>query len=187
MKNPFAREDGADELASEDTIELPREVAMLTTAMVREVSDVQARLDALHDKFDARLRDDHAREQLFNQLYDDMQARRREQLDDHLLPLVRSVLLVIDRVDARDAGSPGVEEQFATLRDELLDGLHTVGVEPIELAPDLRDSRLQRVVETVPSCDGAWVERKPGYVMGTRVIRPQQIAVPADVDAGAPE
>lgn len=177
----FTRENGQEDEASDETVEVPREAVNLTTVLVREVDLVQKRLDELHTKFDASLREDDAQQQLFNQLYDDMQARRREQLDDHLLPLVRSILLVIDRIDARVDGTEDAGAELGTLREELLDALYAVGVEPIELAPGERDHRLQRVVETLGASDQPWVERKPGYLLGTRVIRPQQIGVREDV------
>lgn len=181
MKKIFTRDEHHEDEAAEETVAVPAEVVHLTTVLVREVDLVQNRLDELHTKFDARLREDEGQHQLFNQLYDDMQARRREQLDDHLLPLVRSILLVIDRIDGRQAGAADGGEDLVTLREELLDALYAVGVEPIEVPPGTRDNRLQRVVETVTTGEQAWVERKPGYVLGTRVIRPQQIAVREDV------
>lgn len=119
---------------------------------------------------------------LFNRLYDDLEAQKRERLNEGRLPLYRALLLVFDRLESLRISHPEFASEFSSVEHELLDALAIDGVIEIEQDPRSIDRRRQSVVGVVPSLPEPWVWRnvRTGYEIGPRVIRPQQIEVIQD-------
>jgi molecular chaperone GrpE len=143
-------------------------------------TDVRDRLTALEDLFRRRLLDDRDKRRAFDVLYERLESAERARAGDHVLPLVRPLLLLLDRLDGHDS-----DDGFASsIRDELLEILRQNGVEEIEVAADF-DPKLCEIVQVrdadALSGDGVEVRRR-GFRLGARVIRPSQIIISRDVD-----
>lgn len=139
--------------------------------------EVVRRLDELQDLFTRRLLDDRQKRSTIDALREELDHARQGLAAQYLLPLVREVALVVDRID----GYTGSDPEFASsVGDELLELLARHGVDEISTAGAFDPARHEAVDTTVrPELpDGAVVEvRRRGYAHATGVLRPAQVVV----------
>ncbi|MBO0826447.1 MAG: nucleotide exchange factor GrpE [Streptosporangiales bacterium] len=144
--------------------------------------EVVRRLDELTDLFTRRLLDDRAKRETIDALRDELDHSRSGLAAEYLLPLVRSLALVVDRLDRYD----GPDADFVTsVRAELLDLLATHGVDEIPAAGGFDASRHEAVGTRADdaAAPGEVLElRRRGYVHGATVLRPAQVVVNAAED-----
>lgn len=139
--------------------------------------EVARRLDELTDLFTRRLLDDRAKRETIDALREELEHSRAGLAAEYLLPLVRGLALVVDRLDRYDGPDGGF---VTSVRDELLDLLATHGVDEIPATGGFDASRHEAVGtrtddDTPP---GEVLElRRRGYLHGTTVLRPAQVVV----------
>lgn len=141
---------------------------------------VLVKLSQLEDLFRRRLLVDRDKRRAFDVLYERLESAERARAGDHVLPLVRPLLLLLDRLDDHDS-----DDEFASsIRDELLEILRQNGVEEIEVTGDFDPTQCEivEVRDADALGDDAVEVRRRGFRLGARVIRPSQIIVCRDVD-----
>jgi molecular chaperone GrpE len=142
---------------------------------------IAQRLDELTDLFRRRLLDDSEKQQAFDALYRELTQTRALADGQYLVPLIRRLLNVIDRLTAGSAdGGPG--ELAQSVAEELADILAMYGVEEIKLEPGLFDPKTQEVATVLEAAgaaeDGTIASvRRSGWRQGTRVLRPTLVDV----------
>jgi molecular chaperone GrpE len=134
------------------------------------------RLDELTDLFRRRLIDDREKQRAFDALYRELAQARALADGQHLVPLIRRLINVIDRLTA-DSG-----ELAESVAEELTDILAMYEVEEIKPGAELFDPRTQEVAAVVDTADAdengtvASVHRS-GWRLGTRILRPMLVDV----------
>jgi len=150
--------DGAAVSAQDATLETARSVAELTDLVRR------------------RLTDDTAKQRMFDALYEELTKARALADAQHLMPLVRRLMNVIDRLD----GSPS--ELAGSVAEELTDILAMYEVTEITPESAVFDPRIQEVAAIVIAAgpmDNGTVGRvqRRGWRLGARVLRPMLVDV----------
>lgn len=148
------------------------------------VAALSTRLDELTDLFRRRLLDDKEKKRAFDALYDRLERAERELEAEAILPLVRDLLLLVDRLDAHDDGDPFV----VSIAAELLESLRRSGVEPIAML-DRFDPGRHEVVEVIHDAeDGAVVRQvRRGWMIGDRLLRPAHVVVGGGFSSAHPD
>lgn len=141
--------------------------------------DLAEEVSELRRLFQRRLLDDRPK----NQLIDDVRRHlaEREALDrgEAFAGLFQELLLAVDRLRA---GAPG-DALNASVVAEFLEILARRGVSaiPASGAPDPDAHEIVGAVKGSDSEPGTIIEvRRPGYVLGGRLLRPAQVVVAAD-------
>jgi molecular chaperone GrpE len=134
------------------------------------------RLDELTDLFRRRLIDDKEKQRAFDALYRELAQSRALADGQYLVPLVRRLINVIDRLTA-DSG-----ELAGSVAEELTDILAMYEVEQIKPGSDLFDPKNQEVATVVDAADAGEdgtvaSVRRSGWRLGTRVLRPTLVDV----------
>lgn len=134
------------------------------------------RLDELTNLFRQRLIDDREKQRAFDALYRELAQARALADGQYLMPLIRRLINVIDRVAA------GSGELARSVAEELTEILSMYEVEEIKPRSDHFDPRLQEVATVVEAADadedGTVVSvRRRGWRLGTRVLRPVLVDV----------
>jgi molecular chaperone GrpE len=155
----------------------------------------------LRDLFQRRLLEDRQRERLYDQLYQQLELARVDLESQFVAPLLREVLLTVDRLEGDQAGAeatgdPG--ELLRSVRDELSETLRRWGVRRLD-APQgtvfdatLHEAVAMAAVESVEDDRVVIEQRRAGYLIGSRLLRPAQVTVgsfaatPTGDDAVAP-
>jgi molecular chaperone GrpE len=147
-----------------------------------ESSEVHERLDQLVDLFRRRLLDDREKARQFDALYEELRAARALVAGEVLIPLVRQILLVLDRLD--NEGSDFAQ----SVADELVEALRLHGFDPIDVSNEAFDPARQEVAgyQTVANADDhgtvvAVVRR--GLRRGDIVVRPVHVMLGSVADA----
>jgi molecular chaperone GrpE len=145
------------------------------------IAALAVRLDELTDLFRRRLLDDKDKKRAFDSLYERLERAERAAEGELVLPLLRQLLLVVDRLD----GYQGDEPLVSSVHEELLEILRRSGVEPLADAERV-DPACHEVVEVTPHADeGAIVGQvRRGWAMGGRLLRPAQVVVGCPSVAG---
>jgi molecular chaperone GrpE len=141
-------------------------------------AEILEELSGLRDLFRRRLLEDAAKNRLVDELHEQL-AQARGGLGEQLLsPVFRALLLLVDRI--RSLVPPSGDARLESVVDELLEILWRHGVRPV---PEVTvfDPRLHEAVRTEPSNgrpDGTVLATlRPGYLLGTRLLRPSQVVV----------
>jgi molecular chaperone GrpE (heat shock protein) len=137
---------------------------------------VARRLDELTDLFRRRLLDDREKQRAFDALYRELAQARALAEGQHLVPLIRRLINVIDRLST----DPG--ELATSVAEELADILAMYEVEEIKPGSGAFDPRTQEVATVVDAVeageDGTVASvRRSGWRLGTRVLRPTLVDV----------
>ncbi|MGD0556273.1 MAG: nucleotide exchange factor GrpE [Streptosporangiaceae bacterium] len=137
---------------------------------------VAQRLDELTDLFRRRLLDDREKQRAFDALYRELAQARALAEGQHLVPLIRRLINVIDRLST----DPG--ELATSVAEELADILAMYEVEEIKPGSGAFDPRTQEVATVVDAVeageDGTVASvRRSGWRLGTRVLRPTLVDV----------
>lgn len=145
------------------------------------VAALAARLDDLTDLFTRRLLDDKDKKRAFDSLYERLERAERAVEGELVLPILRQLLLVVDRLD----GYEGDEPLVGSVQEELLEVLRRSGVEPLAEA-DRFDPARHEIVEVAPHADDGTVVRqvRRGWAMGGRLLRPARVVVGGSAVAG---
>lgn len=137
----------------------------------------------LRDLFHRRLLEDRQRQQLYDELYRQLEFARKGLADEYVAPMVRELLLVLDRIDAL-AAHVGTEagELLGTVRVELLEVLTRRGVRTVPAVGEPFDPAVHEAVERVPVTDAAadgvvQTEHRSGYLFDDRLLRPARVSV----------
>lgn len=143
----------------------------------------------LRDLFHRRLLEDRQRQQLYDELYRQLEFAQKGLVDQFIAPMARELVLVLDRLDGLAGHADDqAKETLTTVQVELLEVLARRGVRPVAAVGERFDPAKHEAVErervTDPSQDGVVLaQRRPGYVIEDRVLRPAQVRVGV-LDAG---
>jgi molecular chaperone GrpE len=167
-RDSAARENTARENSAREST--ARESA-LDKALLTGQQDLVRKLDELNDLFRRRLVEDREKQKAFDALYRELNQSRAIADGQYLVPLIRRLINVVDRL--RD--SPG---DFApSIADELTEILATYEVE--EVRPTLpgfdpSTQEVASVVEAATADDDGTVAgvRRSGWRLGARLLRP---------------
>jgi molecular chaperone GrpE (heat shock protein) len=145
------------------------------TALVNSQETAQ-RLDELTSLFRQRLADDREKQRAFDALYRELAQARALADGEYLMPLIRRLITVIDRVAA------GQGDLAKSVAEELTDILSMYEVEQITSGSDHFDPRLQEVATVVEAADAdedgtVASVRRCGWRLGARVLRPVLVDV----------
>lgn len=142
---------------------------------------IAQRLDELTDLFRRRLVADREKQRAFDALYGQLEQARALADGQHLVPLLRRLINVIDRLDA-DQG-----ELAQSVAEELVDILAQYEVErlasPTGPEAEAFDPRTQEVATVLDTADSeqdgtvAQVRRAGWRLGGARVLRPTLVDV----------
>lgn len=138
----------------------------------------------LRDLFQRRLLEDRAKQRLYDELYSQLELAKSDLAAQFVTPLAREVLLVVDRVDAgaRSATDSAVGESLRSICHELLEIFRRRGLRAVEAVGTAFDPRVHEAVESVPvdaAEDHGRVldQRRTGYLLDSRLVRPAQVVV----------
>lgn len=147
-----------------------------------EEDAVIRRLDELTDLFTRRLLDDRVKREAIDTLRDELDRSRAGLAAEYLLPFVRGLALVVDRLDRYDGPDTGF---VMSVRAELLDLLATHGVDEVPATgafdPARHEAVGSRAEPDAPAGEVLELRRR-GYVRGTTVLRPARVVVNAAED-----
>lgn len=155
----------------------------MTEPSTDPVSALAAEVGELRDLFHRRLLEDRQRQQLYDELYRQLEFARKGLVGDYVAPIVRELLLVLDRIDALSE-HVGTEagELLETVRVELFEVLARRGVRTVPAVGEAFDPAVHEAVERVPVSDPAddgvvRAERRTGYLLDDRLLRAARVAV----------
>jgi molecular chaperone GrpE (heat shock protein) len=154
-----------------------------TDSQRTDAQRTERRLDELTDLFRRRLIDDREKQRAFDALYRELAQARAVADGQYLVPLVRRLINVMDRL-AADAG-----ELAGSVVAELTDILAMYEVEEIKPGSELFDPRNQEVATVVDAADAeedgtVATVRRSGWRLGGRVLRPTLVDVRRLPDPG---
>lgn len=148
-----------------------------------ELTRLAGEVAELRELVRQRVLDDEARRELYDELYRQLRFAQQDLADQFVAPVLREILLVVDRIDAMAAHLPAASaEVLGTVREELSEVLVRRGVREVGAADAEFDPRTHEAVARVPVTTservGRVVEvRRPGYALEARLLRPAQVAV----------
>lgn len=151
------------------------------------LSLVAQELRDLRDLFQRRLLNDRLQKQLYDELYKQLEFANGQLSQQIVNPLLRQVVLVIDRIESTAADSDIVE----SIRHELLELLARYNVARLQSIGQVFDPRLHQAVGAVSvasnESDGVIIrEVRAGYLVEDRVLRPAEVEVGRLVTQEAP-
>lgn len=148
-----------------------------------QLASLASEVSELRDLFQRRLLDDRSKQQMYDELYRQLQFAQKGLVDQFIAPLVRELLLVLDRIDALGTDvSEESTELLASVRDELVEVLTRRGLRVVDASGERfdpsRHEAVGRAEVTDPERVGDVVEvRRPGYLLEDRLLRPAQVIV----------
>lgn len=157
--------------------------------------NLAAKIDALTELFQERMRSDTVQQKAFDQLYEELRQYKEDFLFQAEKPFLLDLLLFYDSLNwfhqslQKEEMSPDVvADSFQYLVDEFLELLYRRDVVPCEGAERF-DRRVHKAVRVVPTGapDDDWKVQavlKRGFVRGERLLRPEEVSV---FRVGAPD
>lgn len=148
-----------------------------------ELAQLAEELASLRELFQRRLLEDKGKQQLYDELYRQLQFAQKGLVEQFIAPMTREVLLVVDRLDGTaEHVSEESRQLLASVREELLEVLTRRGLRPVDAWGEQFDARQHEAVGRVAVQDkdqvGRVVEvRRPGYLLEDRLVRPAQVLV----------
>lgn len=142
---------------------------------------IERELSQLRDLFQRRLLNDRVQKQLADELARQVEAARSDQLRRQVEPVLRQVILVLDRIE--NAAVPAQESVIVdSIRDELVELLARQGVSRAPALGYPFDATQHQAVGVVgtenPGHDGVVVrEIRAGYRYTDRVLRAAEVEV----------
>jgi molecular chaperone GrpE len=132
----------------------------------------------LKDLFRRRLLEDRQKKELYDALYGQLEASRAGLVRQMVEPVLREVVLVLDRLEGLDPDDALAE----SVRAELFDVLARRGVEPIDIAAGTFDPSSQEIVDVIDVDDPTEANQvvrvqRRGYRYSDAVLRPAQVVV----------
>lgn len=150
--------------------------------------NIAARLDALTELFQERMRSDSVQQKAFDQLYEELKQYKEDFLFQAEKPFLLDLLLFYDSLNwfhqslqKQEMSPEVVADSFQYLVDEFLELLYRRDVVPCDSAERF-DRRLHKAVRVVPAstAEEDWKVQsvlKRGFVRGERLLRPEEVAV----------
>jgi molecular chaperone GrpE len=148
-----------------------------------ELAQLTEEVASLRELFQRRLLEDKGKQQLYDELYRQLQFAQKGLVEQFIAPMTREVLLVVDRLDSTaEHVSEESKQLLASVREELLEVLARRGLRPVDAWGEQFDPRQHEAVGrvAVPNRDqvGRVVEvRRLGYLLENRLVRPAQVVV----------
>ncbi|HEY3607234.1 MAG TPA: nucleotide exchange factor GrpE [Pseudonocardiaceae bacterium] len=144
------------------------------------LDELIAEVAGLRDLFSRRLLEDRARQQLYDQLYRQLEFANGQLARQFVAPLLRELLLVVDRIET--AGRHGTTEDLVdSIRLELLDVLERRDVRRIAAVDGPFDPAVHTAVRQTPVAPDrdhlVTAEIRPGYLFGDQVLRPAEVEI----------
>lgn len=133
----------------------------------------------LRDLVERKLLADRQRQQMYDELYRQLEFARKGLSDDVLAPMARELLLVIDRLDSLPNSS-----ELESVRAELAEILTRRGLREVDALGETFDPRTheavgRREVSSVGQVGLVIEVQRVGYLLGERLIRPARVVVGA--------
>ena len=146
-----------------------------TDALVAEVA-------ALRDLFLRRLMEDRGKQELYERLYQELAFARSDLTGQFIAPICREVLLLLDLIGAAATAATDPREILDAVVVELEELLARRNVTPVDAVGAAFDPAVHEAVDQVavadPAGDGRIVgQRRSGYRMDSRLLRPAQVVV----------
>jgi molecular chaperone GrpE len=147
----------------------------------------------LRDLFQRRLLEDRAKQRLYDELYTQLEFARSDLAMQFVAPLAREVLLVVDRIESAVAiAEPAEAESLRSISQELLEILNRRGLRRVDALGEPFDPRLHEAIDRAPVAeadDHARVveQRRPGFLLDGRLVRPAQVVVGHHTTAEPPD
>ena len=153
---------------------------------------INAKLDALMQKFDDRLARDAHKDALFDKMYDELASYKNDIYAKLLKPFILSAISLLDdtnsfisRLDADGTGTPDPDKMrrfIGNLPLDIEELLESNGVEIYTDPSDTFNPATQRVVKTIPTTcsdsDKLIAERhRKGYRWNGVVLRPEMVSI----------
>lgn len=149
-----------------------------------QLATLAGEVAALRDLFQRRLLEDKAKNRLYDELHEQLAVARNGLAEQLLAPLFRELLLVVDRVFDVNGNGDAVLDSIA---EELLELLERRDVRRVP-AVSAFDPRIHEAVRTEArngQAPGTILEvLRPGYLLGTRLLRAERVVVAAPDAAG---
>ncbi len=148
-----------------------------------ELQRLATEVAELRDLFQRRLLDDRSKQVMYDELYGQLKFAQQGLAEQFIAPMVRELLLVVDRLDSLTAAVPNESADLLdSVRAELLEVLLRRGLRTVDAEGEAFDPRLHEAVERTPVTDEAQVGRvlavrRPGYQLEDRLLRPAQVSV----------
>ncbi|MBF6467159.1 nucleotide exchange factor GrpE [Nocardia beijingensis] len=150
-----------------------------STALAGEIAQ-------LRDLFQRRLLEDKAKNRALDTLHDQLALARGAMAEQLLAPLMRELLRLVDRVTALNGADDAVLDSIV---DELHELLERRGVRRVPAMADFDPDIHEAVaVAEAPGRSPGSVLRvvRYGYLMGERLLRPEQVVVAGRPARSAP-
>ncbi|MFG3618107.1 nucleotide exchange factor GrpE [Nocardia sp. NPDC047654] len=132
----------------------------------------------LRDLFHRRLLEDKAKNRALDDLHEQLSLARGGFAEQLLAPLFRELLMLVDRVASLNDEH---DEVLGSIVDELHEVLERRGVRRVparaDFDPDIHEAVAAEASDRSPGSVLRVV--RPGYVMGARLLRPEQVVVAA--------
>lgn len=150
--------------------------------------NIAAKLDALSEMFQERLRSDSVQQKAFDQLYEELKQYKEDFLFQAEKPFLLDLLLFYDSLswfhqslEKQEMSPEVIADSFQYLVDEFLELLYRRDVVPCEGAERF-DRRMHKAVRVVPAptAEDDWKVQqvlKRGFVRGDRLLRPEEVSV----------
>jgi molecular chaperone GrpE len=132
----------------------------------------------LRDLFHRRLLEDKAKNRALDDLHEQLSLARGGFAEQLLAPLFRELLMLVDRVASLNDEH---DEVLGSIVDELHEVLERRGVRRVPARADFDPDIHEAVAAEASGRSPGSVLRvvRPGYVMGARLLRPEQVVVAA--------
>lgn len=132
----------------------------------------------LRDLFHRRLLEDKAKNRALDDLHEQLSLARGGFAEQLLAPLFRELLMLVDRVASLNDEH---DEVLGSVVDELHEVLERRGVRRVPARADFDPDIHEAVAAEASGRSPGSVLRvvRPGYVMGARLLRPEQVVVAA--------
>ncbi|WP_040865616.1 nucleotide exchange factor GrpE [Nocardia exalbida] len=132
----------------------------------------------LRDLFHRRLLEDKAKNRALDDLHEQLSLARGGFAEQLLAPLFRELLMLVDRVASLNDEH---DEVLGSIVDELHEVLERRGVRRVPARADFDPDIHEAVAAESSGRSPGSVLRvvRPGYVMGARLLRPEQVVVAA--------
>lgn len=130
-----------------------------------------------------RLKYDQCKEQAFNQLYEELDALKKDKAFEDIRPLYIDLILLYDRIKLfRGDKNDSLFEILDSIQEELIEILLRRNIDRIEKEDESFDPSFQKIVNTqqveTSDLDGKVLHvLRDGFTYKNHVIRPQEVVV----------
>jgi molecular chaperone GrpE len=147
------------------------------------IQTLAVELAQLRDLFQRRLLEDRAKQRLYDELYTQLEFARSDLAIQFVAPFAREILLVVDRIESTIATEDSAgTDILRSISQELTEILNRRGLRRVDALGEMFDPHIHEAIDTVsvpgPGDHARVVEqRRPGFILDGRLIRPAQVVV----------